>query len=372
MQPVIYHINEFPPKAIEWVQLIPLLGPANAALARYDAILKAIPNAQVLLSPLSTQEAVLSSRIEGTQATMGEVLEYEAGSEPDMINPEKVLDIQEVLNYRKAILLAENLLQELPLSGRLLKQAHAKLMEGVRGKSRDPGNFRRIDNFIGPLGCSKEEARFIPIEPQLLDEGIRVWENYLHSVQPDTLVQLGVAHAEFEALHPFLDGNGRLGRMLIPLFLYERKMLERPTFYISAYFETHRDEYYDRLRAISRDGDWTGWCVFFLKALIEQADLNTKKASDIIELYDSRKGWVREQTRSQYAVMSLDFIFKQPIFASSDFVEQSGIPEATAKRILRVLQDNQLLRALRKPSGRRPAILIFPELLNIAEGKEVF
>ena len=371
-QPVCYHYGQFPPKQIDWLRLIPLLGPASASLARYDGVLESVPNAQVLLAPLMTQEAVLSSRIEGTQASMGEVLEYEAGAGPDESQTEKLSDIQEVLNYRRAIWLAKDSLEKLPLASRMVKNTHATLMDGVRGQNRSPGEYRKIQNWIGPKGCSESESQFVPISAADLADGMSAWEKYLHSKQPDALVQLAIVHAEFEALHPFLDGNGRLGRMLIPLFLFNQKILRTPTFYMSAYLEARREEYCERLLVISRDGDWTGWCEFFLKALVTQAESNIRKARDILQLYEAKKNWIVERTHSQHAIRALDFIFDRPIFRSSDFVARSGMPQGAAKRIIRVLQDNGLLRVIRKASGRRPAVLAFPDLMNIAEGKKVF
>ena len=263
MSTVKYHSGKFPPSALEWEQLIPLLGPASAAVARYDGVLGAIPNASVLLSPLTTQEAVLSSKIEGTQATMGEVLEFEAQRGRKKIPDQKRDDIHEVLNYRKAMRHAVELLQDLPLCQRVIKQTHKVLLEGVRGHGKSPGEYRRVPNWIGPLGCTMEEARFVPISAGDLDEAMGQWDRYLNSTAPDRLVQLAILHAELEALHPFLDGNGRLGRMCVPLFMFKVGLIQSPMFYISAYFERNRDEYYERLLAISRDGNWSDWCVFF-------------------------------------------------------------------------------------------------------------
>lgn len=372
MPPVRYHDGAFPPGDLDWARLVPLLGPASAALARYDGVLGAIPDPQVLLSPLTTQEAVLSSRIEGTQTSITEVLEFEAEGDSETRSGEKKADITEVLNYRRALRHATEMLAEVPISGRIVRAAHAILLEGARGQNRSPGEYRRVQNWIGPPGCTEDEAKYVPIGASKLDDGVSSWERYLHSEQPDVLVQLAVLHAEFEALHPFLDGNGRLGRMLIPLFLFACKFLTQPTFYLSAYLEARRDEYYERLLAVSRDGDWTGWCEFFLRALVAQADSNTRKARQILELYGSKKEWVVDQTRSQHAVRALDFIFSRPIFRSSDFVGHAGIPRPTAKRILGVLRDEGLLRVVREGSGRRSAILAFSELLNVAEGRDVF
>jgi len=372
MPPARYRLDSFPPKNLEWSKLVPLLGPASAAIARYDGALAAIPNPMVLLSPLATQEAVLSSRIEGTQATMAEVLEFEAGIKPDdKTQGSKVADIQEVINYRKAIVHASKQLKKLPLCQRVIKEAHAILLEGVRGRNKAPGEYRRIQNWIGPAGCKEEEASYVPIPAGRLAQAIGAWEKYMHSSQPDALVQLGVLHAEFEALHPFLDGNGRLGRMLIPLFLYERQMLSSPTFYISAYFEEHRPEYYDRLLAISRDDDWTSWCVFFLKALLVQGETNVEKTQGILRLYNDKKRLITAETRSPHSIRALDFIFGRPIFNAADFIAQAGIPESTAKRFLKALRGKEILKTLRESSGRRPAVLAFAELLNAVEGRKI-
>jgi Fic family protein len=372
MVAVHYRLRQFPPAELDWPQMIPLLGPASAAVARYDGTLAAIPNAAVLLSPLTTQEAVLSSRIEGTQATMGEVLEFEAeGGAPGLSEAQRN-DIQEVLNYRAAMRMAEKMLVDVPLSQRIIREAHRVLLAGVRGQGKAPGEYRRTPNWIGPAGCTMEQARFVPIGADRLPEAMSAWERYLHADAPDRLVQLAIVHAEFEALHPFLDGNGRLGRLLVPLFLWQNGVIQRPMFYLSAFLEARRDEYYERLLAVSRDGDWTGWCHFFLRAIKTQAEENQRKAADILALYERMKREVTELTRSQYAIHALDWIFERPIFKSSDFVASSGIPAPTAKRILGVLRGAGMLKVLVEAGGNRPATLCLPALLNIAEGRAAF
>ena len=369
---VRYHQGRFPPPQLDWSRLIPLIGPANAAVARYEGVLAGVPNPDVLLGPLTTQEAVYSSRIEGTQATLGEVLEFEATGDPDDESTPKKADIREVANYRRALNEATRLLHDLPLSQRVVRDAHRVLMNGVRGRNKDPGEYRRVPNWIGAPGCAVEDARFVPVGAEALPASMDAWELYLHAEAPDRLVQLAIAHAEFEAIHPFLDGNGRLGRLLVPLFLFSHGLLTRPNFYLSGFLEANRDEYYDRLLAVSRDDDWTGWCAFFLRAVIEQADTNKRKALTILSLYDSRKSWIVEAIPSQYAVRALDWMFKRPIFKTSDFIAHAEVPEPTARRILRLARDGGLLRVLVEGSGRRGAVLIFPELLNIAEGRTVF
>jgi Fic family protein len=371
-KPVQYHIGKFPPVRLDWTVLIPLLGPTAAAVARYDGTLSAVPNAAVLLSPLTTQEAVLSSRIEGTQATFGEVLEFEAKDGAADISPERRADIHEVLNYRRALREAERLLATLPLCQRVVTSAHGVLMEGVRGHGKAPGEYRRIPNWIGPPGCTIEQARFVPIGADKLPQAMADWERYANGDTADRLVQLAILHAEFEALHPFLDGNGRLGRMLVPLFLWQVKLIHAPMFYISAYFEARRDEYYERLLAVSRDDDWTGWCRFFLDGVRAQAEANHSKAVEILGLYEKSKPRVRALTRSQYAVQALDWLFERPIFRSSDFVNSAGIPVPTAKRIIGLLSKDGMLKPLSAGRGRRASILAFTELLNIAEGYGAF
>lgn len=225
-----------------------------------------------------------------------------------------------------------------------------------------------MQNWIGYPGCSIEEARYIPISTDKLETGLREWEKFMNEDYPDKLVQLALVHAEFEALHPFLDGNGRLGRMLVPLFMYQSKLIQSPVFYISEFFERHRDEYYEKLLGISKNNDWTSWCAFFLRAVTEQAASNQRKAMAILKLYEEKKSEVIPLTRSQYAIHALDFIFSRPIFKSSGFIQDAGIPKPTATRILALLRDERILSILREASGRRSAVYAFAELLDIVEG----
>ncbi len=371
--PVKYHFGEFPPQDLHWETLIPLIGPASAGLARYDGLLSAIPNAHILLSPLTTQEAVLSSKIEGTHVTIGEVLEIEAGSDSVTITQPKRDDAEEVLNYRKAMQMCVKEMEQRSFSQHILRSAHALLMQGVRGRDKEPGRYRIEQNWVGPKGCSIEEASFVPIAPEHLQSGMDTWERYFSSSsESDILVQLAITHVEFEALHPFKDGNGRLGRMLIPLFLFQRRLLASPDFYMSGYLEANREEYQERLRAVSRDGDWTRWCAFFLKGIREQASENERKARAILFLYDRIKTQVTDLTHSQHSIRAVDFIFQTPIFTAPTFTHYSDIPKPTANRILTLLRDEEILSTIQSGKGRRPGIYAFRDLLNIAEGGEVF
>jgi Fic family protein len=370
--PVRYHLGRFPPSNIDWGRLVPLIGKANAGLARYDGLLAAIPNASVLLSPLTTQEAVLSSKIEGTNVTMSEVLEIEAGADDEGFPQPKRDDAEEIRNYRLALQSSAKALEDRPFTLHLLRAAHSLLMDGVRGRDKDPGAFRSEQNWIGPQGCSIENANFVPIPQEQLAWGLEAWANYLSSrTELDPLVQLAIVHAEFEALHPFKDGNGRLGRMIIPLFLFERRILSGPNFYMSGYLDARRDQYVEALRAVSRDAAWTEWCTFFLEGLVEQASESQAKAQAILALYQKMGREMAELTRSPYATHAVDFLGR-PVFASSHFIEAAGIPRPTALRFLDVLRKAEVIRTIREGAGRRPAVHAFPALLNIAEGREVF
>ena len=374
MAPVNYHTGLFPPQNLDWQRLTPLIGPAHASVAAYDALLYGIPDTNVMLSPLASQEAVLSNRIEGTQTTLTEVLTFEAEGDLSDESTSRNADMSEVLNYRIALYHAVEMMEKIPLSQRLVRDTHQVLMQGVRGYDKAPGQYRRLPNsvWIGAPGGTIGDARFVPCPVEELDSAMNAWEYYLHAEELDRLVQLAIVHAEFEAIHPFLDGNGRIGRLLVPLFMLSKNLLSYPHFYISEYLDSHRDEYYDRLLAISRDGDWTGWCSFFLATITAQAKTNQLRARRILDLYQERRDWIVEATRSQYGVRALDWIFGRPIFQTSDFVSSADIPRPTANRILRVLRDLDFLRVLRASRGRRPALLAFAELLNIVEDREVF
>jgi len=305
---------------------------------------------------------------------MGEVLAIEAGDDGDVDQPKRD-DAEEILNYRAALSFAAKALQDRPLSQHLLREAHALLMRGVRGQDKSAGTFRSEQNWIGPRGCTIDQASFVPIPQEHLLAGLDLWSAYIQSRDElDPLVQLAIIHAEFEALHPFKDGNGRLGRMIIPLFLYERRILNGPNFYMSGHLEARREEYVQKMRFISRDGAWTDWCAFFLQGMIEQANENQTKAPAIISLHARMQHEIAELTHSRFSSLAVDFIFSHPIFLTTHFVEESGIPRETALKMLRAMrgEGTQVLRTIREGAGRRAAILAFPDLLNIAEGKRVF
>ena len=363
-----YEPSTLPLEDLDYESLFALVGDANADLARYDGLLQGIVNPHIMLSPLTNEEAVLSSKIEGTQATVDEVLEQEAGI---LKEGEKYEDIQEIINYREALRSAHQYLQERPITLSFVRELHKILLNSVRGQDKTPGEFRKEQNWIGKYGCAIEEAFFVPPNPLQLHDHLQAWQKYLQIDDIDLLLQTAVVHAQFELLHPFKDGNGRIGRILIPLFLYQKKKLSQPMFYLSSYLEANRDEYYARLQNISREGDWNGWIAFFLTAITKQAQSNNRKVKNIMELYEEMKQRIQEITHSQYTINLLDAIFNRPIFESTDFIKRTGIHKPTAMGLLRQLKAKEILKDLRPGGGRRAAILYFPELLNIAEGRRV-
>lgn len=362
MKPFIPHT--LPLEKLNWADFVAEISLANREIARYDGLLQSVPEPMVLLAPLRTKEAVLSSKIEGTQATLEEVFEFEAEQETDETTG-RFNDILEVLNYREALTYAVKEMKQRPISINMIRRIHEILLKGVRGENKDRGKFRKIQNWIGKPGSSQEQPRFVPPSPAHLIQYLGNWEKYIHHEDVDPLVQLAIVHAQFEIIHPFLDGNGRIGRIIIPLFLYHHNIIHQPAFYLSAYFEEHRQEYYDSLKSITDTGDWSQWIKFFLKALITQSKENSTKVREIMAIYDEMKEKITESTHSQFAIQTLDQIFCSPVFSSSKFYKETKIPKASASRILSTLAEKGILKITRKGVGRKPSIYRFKKLMDV-------
>ncbi len=363
-----YTPAELPLQRLDYKRLFRSVGEANAELARYDGLLQGIVNPSVMLSPLTNEEAVLSSRIEGTQASVDEVLEHEAGI---LKKGENADDIQEIVNYRHALRLAHSCLIEQPITLSFVKGLHEILLNSVRGQDKTPGQFRNNQNWIGLPGCTIDKASFVPPTPFTMNDYLIKWQEYLDFNDIDVLLQTAVAHAQFELLHPFHDRNGRIGRILIPLFLFQKKKLSQPVFYLSSYLESNREEYYLGLRNISQKGDWNGWIQFFLNAVFIQAQNNSLKVKSVLRLYEEMKIRIHGITHSQYTIHLLDALFDRPIFQTTDFVRRSGINKKTAMGLLKALRKSKILVVLREASGSRAAVLCFNDLLTITEAKDV-
>lgn len=364
-----YHYGKFPPAVLDYAALAHPLVDASAALARYDQMLKAMHNSEILLAPLRSQEAVISSRMEGTVSTMDEIFKFEAdhAEEPDRDAIDSTHARSEVIEtwlYQRALTTAQKQMEQgQPLSEYLIRAAHERLLSFGRGAQKSPGRYKTEQNYLAD--GSKKRILFIPIRPEMLQDGMEGLFRYLAESKDTTLIKAAISHVEFEALHPFKDGNGRIGRMLITLLLWSSGLISQPHFYISGYFEEHKNEYIDTMRQVSVSNDWTAWCAFFLEAIKAQASENLRVAEEIRALYESMKGVFGEVLGSRWSVNALDFVFTNPVFRSNKFTSSSGIPSSTAQRFARVLADQQLLRTLDEASGRRPALYSFEPLLKL-------
>lgn len=317
-----------------------LLSDADRALGRLDGIATVLPNPDLFVGMYVRQEAVLSSQIEGTQSTLEDVLEFEAGSRKSR-DPH---DVAEVVNYVRAMNLGLASLPEFPLSLRLIRRIHGELMQGVRGQRRNPGEFRETQNWIGPSGAGFAEAIFIPPPKPEMEHALHDLERFLHDRESfPVLVHCALAHAQFETIHPFLDGNGRVGRLLITLLLCEREVLRRPLLYLSAYLKLHRAEYYDRLTAIRTDGDWEGWLRFFLRGVYEVSRAATETSRRTLELRESHRQTVSELSTRANAVRLLDLMFQQPILTIRRVSELLDVTPATAGNLVGELERLELL-----------------------------
>ena len=263
-----------------------VLSEADRALGRLDGSIKTLPHPDLFVYMYVRKEAVLSSQIEGTQSSLQDVLAAEA----KILAPDRPKDVDEVVNYVRAMNHGLKRLAELPVSVRLIREIHAELLKGVRGSHLTPGELRTSQNWIGPGGCTLNEAIFVPPPPHEVAQSLAELEKFLHAEnQIPLLIKIGLAHAQFETIHPFLDGNGRMGRLLITFLLCERRALLKPVLYLSHFFKQHRQEYYDRLQAVRDAGTWEQWLVFFLRGIVEVSGQATETARRILDLREAHR-----------------------------------------------------------------------------------
>lgn len=365
-----FQLPHLPVQNLSITQYHKEFGVANRLLARYDGMTSFAAYSDVLLSPLMTQEAVLSSRIEGTQSTIDDVYSQEAGEFADETHQR---DVQEILNYRAALRYGTLCLNDRGITLGLMKELHALLLDSVRGQNKTPGQIRLTQNWIGARGCSIEEATYVPPPPETVETYLENWIQAVASDEQDPLIQAGVLHAQFELIHPFLDGNGRVGRLFIPLYLCNKAVLHRPHFFISEYFEEHRNEYTSKLNAISEDAAaWNDWLCFFLRAVAAQAQENIRRAAAMQKLYQVLQADFRKITNSAYSQPLLDAVFRNPIFTKPQLL--ALVPEvkaASLHRMVELLIKADLLQVKRAGAGRKAALYQLPELTRIAEGKPI-
>ena len=362
---VEYHYDRFPPKDLDYGKLVDSLIKATDSLARYDQMLKNMHNSEILLAPLRNQEAVISSRMEGTISTMDEILKFEADSENDSEEAKKVRsEVFETILYQRALVNAQRgMLDGYPLSQHLVKTMHQQLLSFGRGAKKSPGQYKLEQNYLADN--INQKVLFIPISPERLNDGLEQLFNYIGESSHPILVKTALMHLEFEALHPFQDGNGRIGRMLITLLLWSSGTISAPHFYISGYLEENKDLYIDMMRNVSKNNDWESWCVFFLRAVEQQAIRNLQIAENIRNLYEEMKQVFSDALSSKWSVNALDYIFTNPIFRNNKFTSRSGIPAPTAARFTRVLLERDLIQTIEESSGRRPALYAFEPLLKL-------
>lgn len=355
-----YHPKRLPLDSLDIGQFAFPLGEAREKLGRYDSLLSSFSNSQILASPLLDEEAALSSKIKGTQATFDEVLQHRGG----IIIYAKRDEIKEIENYREALSDGHKSLKTgYKISMPIVRELHKTLLKNVRGKDKFPGKVRLTQNFIGEEGATNiNNATFVPPSPEHLTSCLENWVSYLTKNDEEPLIQTALMHAQFELLHPFCDGNGRLGRILIPLLLYQKNIISEPTFYISAYLESNRDIYNKKLDNISKQGDWAGWVFFFLKATTAQAETNIEKIHKITALQDEMQREIQEITRSRYTLNILNTIFANPYCNTANFIA-NDIPAPSVYHLVKKLEHHKILTQL--DLGRRKKIYVFKHLLDI-------
>ena len=359
-----YHYGRFPPSELELERLIEPLARAQDAISRYDQMLISLPNSELLLAPLRQNEAVISSRMEGTISTVDEVMIYEAESEGDGNAGPVRGDVVEVALYSTVLRRAQAAVSNgEPINEGLIKNAHKVLLSYGRGASKSPGQYKVEQNYVGE--DRRKKTFFKPINPLQLQSGMQSLLDFTENAQMLPLFKVGVAHVEFESLHPFNDGNGRIGRLLITLLLWKYGLIHKPHFYVSAFFEENKTDYIELMRRVSRDDDWTSWIAFFLEAIARQAESNLNTAKLIMTLYEDMKDTFRDISGSKWHLAAQDGIFKSPIFKNNQLIKRTGMPKHVATRITKLLHESGLLRELRPASGRRGALFMFEPLMEI-------
>ncbi len=331
--------EELPPKpAIDLGRLTPHLSAADQAIGRLDGVSQTLPNPDLFVAMYVRRESVMSSQIEGTQSSLDDLLAYELNAASRRLP----LDVAEVVNHVAAMNFGLERLESLPLSLRLLREIHERLMRNTRGAERSPGTFRTSQNWIGPMGATLAQATYIPPPSHEMPRLLGNLEQFMHERgDMPALVHAGVAHAQFETIHPFLDGNGRIGRLLITFLLVHGGVINRPLLYLSYFLRRHRAEYYDRLTAVRETGDWEGWLAFFLRGVTETCTEATRTAAAILALREEHVLAIRDLPAS--AARLLDHLYEQPLVTAASTVISLSVSWPTANKLLATFVDRHLL-----------------------------
>lgn len=342
-------------------EMLTVLSAADQALGRLDGVIQTVPNPDLFVAMYVRREAVLSSQIEGTQSTLDDLL----SAELEPATPGLPQDVEEVVNYVRAMNFGLDRLSSLPLSKRLICEIHGELLSSGRGAHRMPGEFRRDQNWIGPQGAPIERATFIPPPVPEMHAALDDFERFLHDDEEHpVLIHVGLAHAQFETIHPFLDGNGRVGRLLITFLLVHRQSLHRPLLYLSHYLKQNRTEYYDRLTAIRRRGDWEGWLLFFLRGVAQTATEATETARAILVLRDSHTAIAQERAGLN-GVRLLDLLFRRPLVNVNLVRDELSLSFATANNLVAQFEDAGILREV--TGGRRRRVFRYDSYIALME-----
>jgi Fic family protein len=352
-------------------ELVALLSRADQALGRLDGVSQTLPNPELFVAMYVRREAVLSSQIEGTASTLEDLLEFELGK-----GHQEPPDVIEVVNYVKAMNYGLDRLRSLPLSLRLLREIHGKLLEGVRGGHRLPGEFRRSQNWIGPAHAPLSKATFVPPPVNEMHKALGDLEKFLHDDTHPPLIHAGLVHSQFETIHPFHDGNGRIGRLLITFLLVKRNVLHRPLLYLSLFLKRHRAEYYDRLMAVREAGDWEGWLRFVLRGAAETAEEAIRTAVAIVNLREKHRSLIQEKGLSTLGLRLLDLLFQRPILNVNLVKKDLDITFVTASRLVDRFRTMHLLK---ETTGHRrnrryryePYLTLFEEPEGLASTAQV-
>ncbi len=354
--------NALPP-AIEWdTELVAQISKADLAVGTLSGLGETLPNPHLLIYPFIRREAVLSSRIEGTQSSLSDLLLFEA------TQVEKQRDVKEVQNYVHAMEFGLKRLTELPLSLRFIRELHGILMEGVRGEHAAPGEFRQSQNWIGSAGATLNEATFVPPPVAEMQECLSQLEKFLHSdTRLPPVVQAAMVHYQFETIHPFLDGNGRIGRLLVTLLLCQKNVLSKPLLYLSAFFEQHRPEYYEFLLKVSQGGEWRKWIEFFLQAVTEQSEDAVARSRHLLELLRGYSQLAREKHLPPTAGQLVELIFMKPVLNAKTAQEFLKVSYPSAQYALISLENVGILTEI---TGRkRDKAYSAKEILKALDGE---
>ncbi|MDP9360772.1 MAG: Fic family protein [Acidobacteriota bacterium] len=350
-----------PPKIDVPFELMRRLSEADRAVGTLAGIGRILPNPHLLTQPFLRREAVLSSRIEGTEASATDLALFEAAGSPQSDQS----DVREVSNYVDALRYGLKRLDELPLSLRFLREVHAKLMAGVRGGTRAPGEFRHVQNWIGPAGSRIDTATYVPPPVQEMHAALDRFERYLHELSPmPVLLRVALIHYHFEAIHPFLDGNGRIGRLLIAFLLQVEQVLDEPLLYLSAFFERHRSEYYNRLLDITMNGAWNAWIDFFLRGVTEQANDAVRRTRDLLDLSDSYRRRIASARNAGVLSALVERLFAVPATTISSVASELNMSYPAAKKNVQKLVAMHILTPRRSGRG---SVYVAEDLLRVVE-----